>query len=36
LPRPGSHKPALLDKDGTALDQVRFEVRGAWRQSRLQ
>jgi penicillin-binding protein 1C len=36
VPRPGSHELALLDKDGIAVDQVRFEVRGALRQSRLQ
>jgi len=36
VPRPGSHELALLDQDGTAVDQVRFEVRGALRQSRLE
>jgi hypothetical protein len=36
VPRPGSHELSLLDQSGTAVDQVRFEVRGASRQSRLQ
>ena len=36
VPRPGSHELALLDQDGTSVDQVRFEVRGALRQSRLE
>ena len=36
VPRPGSHELALLDQHGTAVDQVRFEVRGALRQSRLE
>jgi penicillin-binding protein 1C len=36
VPQPGSHELSLLDQSGTAVDQVRFEVRGASRQSRLQ
>ena len=32
-PRSGSHVLALLDPSGTAVDQVRFEVRGSLRQS---
>ena len=33
VPRSGSHVLALLDQSGTAVDQVRFEVRGSLRQS---
>ena len=29
MPRPGKHILSLLDRQGTLLDQVRFEVRGA-------
>ena len=36
VPLPGNHELALLDRSGTVVDQVRFEVRGALRQSRLQ
>ena len=35
VPRSGSHELSLLDQSGTAVDQVRFEVRGALRQSLL-
>ena len=35
VPRPGSHELSLVDQSGTAVEQVRFEVRGALRQSRL-
>src|SRR5258708_3797560 len=36
VPWPGSHELSLVDRSGTAVDRVRFEVRGALRQSRLQ
>jgi penicillin-binding protein 1C len=36
VPRPGSHELSLADRSGTAVDRVRFEVRGALRQSQLQ
>ncbi|HYN27423.1 MAG TPA: penicillin-binding protein 1C, partial [Burkholderiales bacterium] len=36
VPHSGSHVLALLDQSGTAVDQVRFEVGGSLRQSRLQ
>jgi penicillin-binding protein 1C len=35
-PWPGRHELSLVDRSGTAVDRVRFEVRGALRQSRLQ
>ena len=35
-PRPGNHVLALLDQNDTAVDQVRFEVRGSLRRSGLQ
>jgi penicillin-binding protein 1C len=34
-PRPGRHELELLDAQGAVLDRVRFEVRGAFPQSRL-
>jgi penicillin-binding protein 1C len=33
VPLPGNHELALLDRSGTVVDQVRFEVRGTIRQS---
>ena len=32
-PRPGHHELGLVDRDGVEIDRVRFEVRGAGRQS---
>ncbi|MGQ0578561.1 MAG: penicillin-binding protein 1C [Betaproteobacteria bacterium] len=36
VPLPGNHELALLDRNGTVVDQVRFEVRGDTRQSQAQ
>jgi penicillin-binding protein 1C len=30
MPRPGKHTLSLLDAKGAMIDQVKFEVRGAW------
>jgi penicillin-binding protein 1C len=36
VPRPGSHELSIVDQSGTAVDRVRFEVRGSIRQSQVQ